>query len=154
MKYIIDGHNLIGKMPDISLQQVDDELELIKRLKRFCMESGKHRIDVYFDGAPVGSANSLKDGPVTAHFVRSGSTADAAIEDRLARLGKSAREWTVVSSDRRVLNAAKAVHVNVNSSEQFATLLLGNKDAKPQDTLDLELTQEEVEEWLKRFGRK
>jgi predicted RNA-binding protein with PIN domain len=153
MKYIIDGHNLIGKMPDISLQQMDDEQELIKRLKRFCLESGKHRIEVYFDGAPPGSTNSMRDGPVTAYFVRSGSTADAAIEARLARLGKSAREWSVVSSDRRVLTAAKAAYMNTISSEQFAADISGKDSHKPNEAPDPEITPEEVDEWLKKFGR-
>jgi len=92
---------------------------------------------------------------VTAHFVRQGSSADAAIEIRLTRLGKTARNWTVVSSDRRVQQAARAVHASVLSSEEFAREMSGIK-AMGSDQLKTETTlaPDEVEEWLDIFKKK
>lgn len=35
MSYIIDGHNLIGVLPDIHLNQPDDEQRLLARLRGY-----------------------------------------------------------------------------------------------------------------------
>jgi predicted RNA-binding protein with PIN domain len=118
MPYLIDGHNLIPKL-GLRLDFLDDEEELISRLQEFCRQR-RLRAEVFFDGAPPGQASRRKAGSVTAHFVRQGSSADAAIELQLARLGKIVKNWTVVSSDRRVQQAARAVHAGVLSSEEFA----------------------------------
>ena len=153
MPYLIDGHNLIPKL-GLRLDALDDELELISRLQEFC-RLRRAQVEVYFDGAPPGQATTRKAGAVTAHFVRQGSSADAAIEIRLARLGKTARNWTVVSSDRRVQQAARAVHASVLSSEEFAREMSGIK-AMGSDQLKTETTlaPNEVEEWLDIFKKK
>jgi uncharacterized protein len=153
MPYLIDGHNLIPKL-GLRLDALDDELELISRLQEFC-RLRRAQVEVYFDGAPPGQATTRKAGAVTAHFVRQGSSADAAIEIRLARLGKTARNWTVVSSDRRVQQAARAVHASVLSSEEFAREMSGIK-AMGSDQLKTETTlaPDEVEEWLDIFKKK
>ncbi len=153
MPYLIDGHNLIPKL-GLRLDAMDDELELVSRLQEFC-RLRRAQVEVYFDGAPPGQAATRKAGAVTAHFVRQGSSADAAIEIRLTRLGKSARNWTVVSSDRRVQQAARAVHAGVLSSEEFAREMSGTK-AMGSDQLKNEaaLAPDEVEEWLDIFKKK
>jgi predicted RNA-binding protein with PIN domain len=89
------------------------------------------------------------------HFVRRGSSADAAIEVRLEQLGKAAKNWTVVSSDGRIQSAAGAVHASVLSSEEFAqemskARVLGVSTKKNEATL----APDEVEEWLEFFNRK
>ncbi len=124
------------------------------RLQEFC-RLRRAQVEVYFDGAPPGQASTRKAGAVTAHFVRKGSSADAAIEDRLARLGKAARNWTVVSSDRRVQGAAGAAHAAVLSSEEFAREMskaqaMSTSKSKHEATL----APDEVEEWLDIFNRK
>ena len=118
MPYLIDGHNLIPKL-GLQLSSMDDEAELISRLQEFC-RLRRAQVEVYFDGAPPGQAATRKAGAVTALFVRRGSSADAAIEIRLARLGKTVKNWFVVSSDGRVQRAAHAAHAGVLSSEEFA----------------------------------
>ena len=153
MPYLIDGHNLIPKL-GLRLDSMDDEDQLIPRLQEFC-RLRRAQVEVYFDGALPGQVITRKAGAVTAHFVRKGSTADAAIEARLARLGKAARNWIVVSSDRRVQGAAGAVHAGVLSSEEFAremsrTQALGSSRLKHEATL----APDEVEEWLDIFNRR
>jgi predicted RNA-binding protein with PIN domain len=86
MAYLIDGHNLIAKIPGLNLYDIDDEVQLIQILQIFCRQSRK-RVEVYFDNAPPGNVRTRKYGLVTAHFVRRGSTADAAIQSRLKKLG-------------------------------------------------------------------
>ena len=95
MPYLIDGHNLIPKVAGLSLKAVDDEMQLIELLQEFCrIGASRWR---YFDNSPPGQPGSGAFGPVTARFVREGRTADDAIAARLKRLGRSARNWTVVS---------------------------------------------------------
>jgi len=153
MPYLIDGHNLIPKL-GLRLDSMDDEEQLIPRLQEFC-RLRRAQVEVYFDGAPPGQASTRKAGAVTAHFVRKGSSADAAIEGRLARLGKAAKNWTVVSSDRRVQGAAGAAHASVFSSEDFTREM---SKAQVRGTSvpkhDATLAPDEVEEWLDIFTRK
>jgi predicted RNA-binding protein with PIN domain len=153
MPYLIDGHNLIPKL-GLRLDSLDDEDELIPRLQEFC-RLRRARLEVYFDGAPPGQAPTRQAGAVTVYFVRQGSSADAAIEVRLERLGKQAKNWSVVSSDGRVQCSARAAHASVLSSEEFAREM-SKAQAVSTSTLKREATlaPEEVEEWLKFFDRK
>jgi predicted RNA-binding protein with PIN domain len=151
MPYLIDGHNLIPKF-GLRLDSIDDEMELTAILQEFCRIERK-QVDVYFDGAPASQAGIRKLGPVTAHFVRLGTTADDAIRKRLKKLGKGAKNWTVVSSDRQVQAEARAVHAEVISSDSFASRLKQARDAAPKSAEERKLSSQEVEEWLKLFKR-
>ena len=151
MLYLVDGHNLIPKL-GLQLTSMDDEFELMEELQEFCRLQ-QSRVEIYFDGAPAGSPPGRRMGAVSGHFVRIGSSADAAIEARLSKLGKQAREWTVVSSDGRVQAAGRAVHAGILSSEEFAKKVsAGSKTptAKP----DPVLKPGEVEEWLDLFRKR
>lgn len=150
MPYIIDGHNLIPKV-GLRLDSIDDEMELISILQEFCRLE-RRQVEVFFDGAP--QAETRKLGAVTAYFVRLGSTADHAIRNRLKRLGKSARNWTVISSDREVQAEARAVRAEVMSSDSFAGLLKQARNSAPKPNNDRKISPQEVDEWLKIFERR
>lgn len=155
MPYLIDGHNLIPKIPGLSLRAIDDEMQLIEMLQEFCRRRGKQQIVVFFDKAPPGGRRVRVFGAVTARFVSEGSTADAAIMKRLADLGRAARNWTVVSSDRQVIAAARSKHAVSMSSEDFGSLLTNTlNDATNQDSsdADIDISDEEMDEWLQLFG--
>jgi predicted RNA-binding protein with PIN domain len=151
MPYLIDGHNLIPKV-GLRLDSPDDEMELVALLQEFCRLEQKH-VEVFFDGAPGPGAGTRKMGPVTAHFVRLGTTADDAIRSRLKQLGKSARNWTVISSDRQVQAEAHAAHAQVISSDSFAGTL---KQTRPGSRTgsDRTLSPQEIDEWLKLFEQR
>jgi predicted RNA-binding protein with PIN domain len=149
MPYLIDGHNLIPRL-GLRLDSMDDELELINILQEFCRVQRK-QVEVFFDGAPANQAGTRKLGSVTAHFVRLGTTADNAISSRLKRLGRSARNWTVVSSDRQVQADARAAHAEVASSDAFAAMLKQVRTSTPKPGVDQNLSAKEVEDWLKLF---
>ena len=152
MPYLIDGHNLIPKL-GLHLDSLDDEMELITILKEFCRME-KKQVEVFFDGAPTSQAGTRKLGAVTAHFVRLGATADNAIRSRLKRLGKSARNWAVVSSDRQVQAEARAAQAVVLSSETFAGMLRQVRKSASKPTNERKLSKQEVQEWLALFQRK
>ena len=150
MPYLIDGHNLIPKI-GLRLDAVDDEMELIVILQEF-YRIERRQIEVYFDGAPTSQSGTRKLGAVNAHFVRLGVTADNAIRSRLKKLGKSAKNWIVVSSDREVQAEARAAHAEVMSSESFAKILEQARNSAPKSTDERKLSQKELDDWLKLFG--
>src|SRR5215211_3187700 len=149
MPYLIDGHNLIPKL-GLRLDSMDDEMELITILREFCREE-QCQAEVFFDGAPASQAGTRKLGAVTARFVPLGDSADNAIRKRLKQLGKSARNWTVVSSDRQVQVAARAAQAAVISSDTFAAMLKQVRSSSPKPDADRKLYPQEVEDWLKVF---
>lgn len=153
MNYIIDGHNLIGKIPGLSLSMPDDEERLIKLLNRFSQGS-QHKLEVYFDGAPPGEAGVRNYGRVRAHFVPASRTADDAIRRRLNRLGKSAASWVVVTSDHDIQAAAREAHAGVLRAERFSDLVqttLQSRLVKEFIAEEKPLSEEEVSEWLAIF---
>jgi predicted RNA-binding protein with PIN domain len=149
MPYLIDGHNLIPKL-GLRLDSMDDEMELIAILQEFCRLE-RRQVEVFFDGAPTPHAGTRKLGAVTAHFVRLGATADNAIRNRLKNLGKSAKNWTVVSSDRQVQAEARAALAEVISSDSFAGVLKQSRNSAPKPNNEQKLSQKEVDDWLKLF---
>ena len=150
MPYLIDGHNLIPKL-GLRLDSMDDEMELIAILQEFCRLERK-QVEVYFDGAPTNKAGTRKHGSVTAHFVPLKSTADNAIRSRLKKMGKSAKNWTVVSSDRQVQAEARAAQADIISSDAFARQLNQARSSAPKPTDDRKLSNQEVDDWLKFFS--
>ena len=152
MPTLIDGHNLIPHL-GLSLRSIDDEMQLIERLQIFC-RANRQQVEVYFDGAPAGQVGRRKMGLVTAHFIRLGATADAAMRARLKALGRAARNWTVVSSDRQVQADARATGANVISSGTFAEQVTSVLRPNPNSGQKPDLSDAEVEEWLTLFREK
>jgi len=152
MPYLIDGHNLIPKL-GLRLDSMDDEMELIAILQEFCRLE-RRQVEVYFDGAPTPHAGTRKLGSVTATFVPLTRTADDAIRNRLKRMGKSAKNWTVVSSDHQVQAYARDAQAEVLSSDEFAKILRQVKNSPRVSKGERVVSEKEVEEWLKLFGRK
>jgi predicted RNA-binding protein with PIN domain len=153
MPYLIDGHNLIPKV-GLRLDSPDDEMELVAILQEFARLK-RQQVEVYFDGAPIGYDGPRKLGTVRAHFVRLGQTADNAIRARLNNMAKDARNWIVVSSDREVQSAARVVHAQVVSSDEFVKTLRTTVSSVPNaKTDDKKLSPAEVDEWLKIFREK
>jgi predicted RNA-binding protein with PIN domain len=153
MPYLIDGHNLIPKV-GLRLDSPDDEMELVAILQEFARLT-RQQVEVYFDGAPVGHSGSRNLGTVRVHFVRQGQTADNAIRARLNRMAKDARNWIVVSSDREVQRAARVVHAEYISAEEFVKSLREARNSEPKvNASDKEISPAEVDEWLRIFGEK
>jgi predicted RNA-binding protein with PIN domain len=156
MPYLIDGHNLIGRMAGLSLDEPDDEARLLQVLRTFCARR-KTKATVYFDRGAPGRANPASVSGLTARFVVPPATADEAIVRHLDRLGGDARNWVVVSSDSDVAKAARRRGARVWSSEDFtravaAALAPGPPPEKP----DIPPGSDELRDWerLFRSGRR
>ena len=152
MPLLIDGHNLIGKLPDIRLDDPDDEAKLVVRLRTYCARTGK-RVTVVFDhGLPGGRSWELSGGGVQVIFAPAGRTADGILSERIRR-ARDPRGLTVVTSDRQIIAAAQSRGARVMQSEEFASHLSTPRTVEEVEAeQDAHLSAEEVEEWLKVFG--
>lgn len=151
---IIDGHNLIPKIRGLSLNMLDDEMELIHILSEYARLSRK-KLDVYFDNAPIDKSGTRKFGLVTAHFVRAGTTADQAIINRISKMKHSAQNIKVISSDQEVQHYVKIYRGNIVSSEEFAKeieriLSTSPSGGKPDPE---RLSEAEIEQWMRIFSK-
>jgi predicted RNA-binding protein with PIN domain len=155
MPYLIDGHNLIGKLPDITLGEPNDEAKLVIRLRGFAARTGKKCIVIFDSGLP-GGRSPLSNQPVEVVFASSPRNADRLLIRRIEDM-PDPRNWTLVSSDHAIQDVAKRRAMQIMTSDSFAPLLrLPKKPAKPDDKplKDVYVSPAEVEEWLKLFGKK
>lgn len=159
MHYIIDGNNLIGHTPDLSLGDEDCRGDALTRVAAFCRGS-RSRATIFFDGGPdahVGE-NGVSLGRVRALLAGKGVEAD----ERILRMIDEAagRRFTVVSSDRRIYGRARSAGVEALRVHEF-NALVGSVDRRRRGAEDrrseLELKSRrlkdgEVKEWLEIFG--
>ena len=151
MPYLIDGHNLIPKL-GLRLDSFDDEVELVNKLNEFCRITRKTQVEIYFDNAQPAQPEARRMGLVVAHFVRRPRIADEAIRLRLAKLGKAAKNWIVVSSDHSVQNSARAAGAKALSSDEFAgSVFEALRAGPPPAAAKSEMSEPELDEWIKLF---
>lgn len=154
MPYIIDGHNLIPKIPGINLHDLDDEQKLIDLLQDYA-RVGQVSLEVYFDRAPVGRAKTTQRGRVKVIFVTDKTIADERIIKRIRTLGNSASNWVVVTSDRRIQADAKESRAKSMSSEEFANMLeITLEQDRTRRSSDQTMSDTELDSWLKLFNQK
>ena len=147
---LIDGHNLIGQMPDLSLADPDDEQKLVVVLRKYAARRRARVIVVFDSGLPGGRSNELSGGGVTAIFAGSHTIADRVLMERIRELKKPG-EWIVVSSDREVQLAAARRHLIVWSAQEFVKRL--TPPAKNQSSpVEPPVDPKDVAEWLRVFG--
>ena len=148
MPIIIDGHNLIPKMNDIELSDLDDEMALIDVLQNYARIHRK-KIEVYFDQRAPGYEGHHRYGLVNAFFTATNITADQAIINRLKNINDSAGNWTVVSSDRWIQKTASQIGAKVLSSNKFSKLLSKDKNDGTLDRTETDrLSTDQIEDWL------
>ncbi len=156
MAYLIDGHNLIGQLPDISLTDPDDEAKLVQKLLSFAARVQK-RMVVVFDGGLPGGKSRLSASKVEVVFATARSDADTVMKDRIKRT-RDPGQWIVVSNDREVLAAARIRKMTTLSSTEFAAQI--NRPPAPRkarrkdagEATDVYVSPAEVEAWLKLFN--
>lgn len=154
MIFLIDGHNLIPKIPGLSLRDLDDEQGLVELLQKFARIARK-RIEVYFDDAAAGQAGNRNAGTLKIHFIQKQSTADDAIIKRIHSSGKNAQAITVVTSDHRIQVEARVMHVKVIESADFAAQIqTAIMQYQGNVSNDQKLEEEEVEDWLEIFEQR
>ncbi len=167
MHYLIDGHNLIGRLPDIQLSDADDEIRLVLRLKGWVAEQPQRQVTVVFDGGVTGGiSHRLSTKAITVVFAPPGKTADDLLIQRLSSLRNPAN-YMLVSSDRRILDAARVARIKHLKSEEFiaqmgfvfrepeetpAPAAAPPTPAMPEKSERPLLSEAELNEWLALFG--
>jgi predicted RNA-binding protein with PIN domain len=154
MPYMIDGTDLITKLSRLSFQDIDDEMQLVDILQDFCRLKNKQS-EVFFDNSPPGGMRVRKFDQVTVRYIRHGQPLESAIQGRLSRLEKEARNWIVISSNHAVIRAANASKAQAMSSSDFAKKIeqtLNNQEIESQHKEESALQEEEIDEWLDLFG--
>jgi predicted RNA-binding protein with PIN domain len=135
VRWLIDGYNVIRREPDLRAREAESLeagrralLHLLARAHR----DPRDEFTVVFDGARVDGAGP-SHGRIRAIFSRPPHTAD----DELIRL---ARQWqsgaVVVSSDRRIQDAARRAGAAALSAERFVeglTLSAASKGSHPPE---------------------
>lgn len=156
MRVFVDGHNLIAKLPNIHLDEADDEEKLLVILRRYRAKTG-HQVTVFFDaGYSFQVSNRSSSGGITAYYARHGVSADTLIINRLYK-DNDPHHLLVVTSDRAIQQVAKQVRANVISSTDFAASLANAHNPTPQSDDpavmdDIALSEDEVNAWLDIFG--
>lgn len=167
MPYLIDGHNLIGQLDDISISDPDDEAKLVLKLRGFCAREQTKVVVIFDQGLPSGVSH-LSNSVVEVRFAPYRSTADDMLIGRIESAPDPAN-WTVVSSDQRVLVCAQQRKMRIARSHEFARYLrplstplnkatpLPRKRGErieppdPGEAVDVYLSPGQVAEWLKVF---
>lgn len=152
MPILIDGHNLIGCLPTISLHDAHDEEELTQLLKVYRARTGKAITVVFDPGETFALAEVRRLGGLEIVFAPHGSSADAVIVRRV-RQSRNPRSWLVVTSDQELAAAVEHLGARVQAAEAFAAGL-GRTATESPDWKDTPLSSDEVEAWLSLFKAK
>jgi uncharacterized protein len=151
-KLIIDGHNLIPKIPGLNLKDLDDESRLIGIIQEYC-RLARRSAELFFDGAPDPKTTNRKNGLVHVHFIKLGYSADDAIITWLRNNRKNIDNYMLISSDRRIQTEAHGLGFKVTSSDEFALEIrkVFNSPARSQEIKEKPLSSREVDEWMELF---
>jgi predicted RNA-binding protein with PIN domain len=146
---LIDGHNLIGRLPTLSLQDPHDEEKLVELLKSYHARTGKAVTVVFDPGGAFNLAQTRRLGGVEVVFVPHGKSADAVIASRV-RSSRNPRGWLVITSDQKLTETVMRYGARVQSAEDFASMLSRPTKAPP-DWRETPPSSDEVEAWLALF---
>jgi predicted RNA-binding protein with PIN domain len=156
MPVIIDGHNLLH-----SIQQTGEDSEPISRIQLCRILSGYFKLidengEIVFDGTgPRDKSGFDNISNLEVFFAGLGSDADTVIEDKI-KANTAPRRLTVVSSDRRLRDAARARKAIPVKSDVFWNNLrrqLSRKETFKEPTAKRRgLSESETKQWLEFFG--
>lgn len=150
MPILIDGHNLIGQLPILSLEDPDDEEKLVRLLASYRARTGKAITVVFDPGGAYALPGSRRHGGVEVVFAPHGRSADSVIARRVRR-SRNPQEWQVVTSDRKLTEAVTRQGARVLRAEDYAAELELPAEVEP-DRKELPPSPDEVESWLALFG--
>lgn len=153
-RYLIDGYNLLHRLPGLA-RLVETDIEgardrLVRMLAAFRARK-RIRVTVVFDG------RMSAGGPATDHTlgVEKVFAGPLSADERIVQMIRRSRQpraWVVVSSDRWVKENASDHGARTISSERFAELVTAaptpstmSVDGKP------EMSQQDVAQWEEYF---
>ena len=166
MTILVDGHNLIGQMTGVRLDDPDDEEQLLVRLRAYRARTGKPVV-VYFDAGMAYQAPARRShGGISVRWAGTGRHADDLITRDVSR-HPNPRELTVVTSDRALQSQVRLHGARIMDAAAFAAELnhrpgpgenrephrrfTPEQDGPERDSRHL--TEAEVRTWLAIMGR-
>ncbi len=167
MTILVDGHNLIGQMTSLHLDDPDDEEKLMLRLRAYRARTGQS-IVVYFDaGLAYQTPGRRSNGGISVRWAGTGRRADDLIVRDVSR-HPNPRELTVVTSDRALQNRVRLEGARIVDAAAFAAELgrpaMGRRKSRANrrsasgrrkaDSDSRLLTEAEVRTWLAIMGRR
>jgi predicted RNA-binding protein with PIN domain len=153
MPILIDGHNLIGQMDDISLSDPDDEERLIECLAAY-QRRHHSQVTVVFDSGRYGGLPARPRqhaSGIRILYAQPGQRADDVICG-IVRRSPDRRGWLVVSSDHAVQAEVRYLGATPIPSEQFARQLAAMRRPPAPQEKEKPPSPSEVEEWLRIFS--
>ena len=156
MPIIIDGHNLLHSIQkaEEGFESISD-VQLCQAISRYLKLIGE-KGQIIFDGTgPPDKGGFDNISNLEVFFAGQGSDADTVIEDKI-KINTAPRRLTVVSSDRRLRDAARARKATAVKSQVFwANLqkqLSRKRTIKEPAAKRRGLNESETKQWLKFFG--
>ncbi|MBT3261858.1 hypothetical protein HOC37_07980 [bacterium] len=152
MNYIIDGYNLIGKISKISFQDPQKEEKLISFLKAR-LQNDKDFFHIIFDNKKHLDilGDTYSEPQFLIKFPPSDQSADDYIIEYLPKIKKQTH-YTIVSSDREIINKAKEYQVKTLKSEEFLKHYRPGNTNNDQEKKDYQLNDYEFQYWLEKFS--
>ncbi len=154
MPYLIDGYNLLWRIHNGG-ESVSD-IQLCRAIDRY-LDIQRQRGTMVFDGiGPPDKSDFFSLDSLSVQFVGEHTDADSVIEYQIEQ-STAPKLLNVVSSDRRVRDAAKRRKAGVILSEQFwsmvkVALSKGSRRESPPGGKIMGISDAETERWMKEFG--
>lgn len=156
MPFLIDGYNLlwaVHKLGDDS-ESVND-VQMCRIVSRYLKQTGESG-EIVFDGiGPPDKSGFDNIDNLEVFFTGVDIDADSVIENKV-RANTAPKRLMVVSSDRRLRDAARARRAVALKSENFwervGKQLRKRRTTKEPQAKRQGLSESETEQWLKIFG--
>jgi predicted RNA-binding protein with PIN domain len=155
MSVIIDGYNLLRSIQKSDEQaELTNEIQLCRVVGRYLKITGQTG-EIIFDGTgPSGKFEFEDISNLETFFVGLSTDADTVIENKI-QASTAPKQLTIVSSDRRLRDAARKRKATLVKSQVFWNKLqrqLSRKSKiKEPAAKRLGLTESETKQWLKFF---
>ena len=154
--YLIDGHNLLHRIFSTKSKIYDQHQTvksiLISMLTSFLKDKTNTRIILYLDNRSQNQNLRHNINGIQIKYARPGELADDLIKKDALGFNPSSELITVVSGDHGITeNLRHAVDLIISASD-FSNLLNKKKLKSDESSLDRQLTDREVDQWLDIFN--
>jgi len=147
-QYIIDGNNLIGKLPSLMILQKKDKQRSREKLA-FMIDNyfnqKKAKVFLHFDGHPK---ESIRINNACIVYSKN-LIADEMIKNQIGK-SKNPRNIIVITSDNNLTEYARVCSSTVIKCEEFSKDILHPKDSDEEKKRIEEMNN--IEEFKKLFG--
>ena len=154
MPVVVDGHNLLWAVQELSEQVVSD-VQLCRIVGRYLKLTGE-KGQIIFDGiGPPDKSGFENISNVEVLFAGRSTDTDTVIEKKITA-STAPKRLTIVSTDRRLRRAARARKATAIKSEDFwadvqKRVRTRSRNKEPAEKR-LGLTDSETKQWLEFFN--